>query len=140
MQIARVESARAARRLVPRAATRARGATERSTSPRSRDQAHTKKPDVSRPIDLDVASAKEIERLPYIGEALAIRITSDRDSCGSFGSLDGLKRVYGIGDGMARRLAPLVTFSGPSRPMGAAWPPGCARADKSAALRRRGRS
>jgi hypothetical protein len=64
------------------------------------------------PIDLDVASAAEIEALPRIGPALAARIIRSRDSLGPFGSLQGLRRVRGIGPAMLRELGPLVTFSG----------------------------
>jgi len=69
----------------------------------------------SAPIDLDVASAPEIEALPYVGAALAARIVADRDARGPFGSLDGLTRVRGIGPSLAARLATHVTFSLPSR-------------------------
>jgi len=68
------------------------------------------------PIDLDVASAREIERLPRIGPALAQRIAEDREARGAFGSLDGLMRVRGIGPGIARAIAPFVTFTGTPRP------------------------
>jgi competence protein ComEA len=64
------------------------------------------------PLDLDVASAAEIEALPRIGPALAGRIVASRDSAGPFGSLEGLGRVRGIGPAMLRQLGPLVTFSG----------------------------
>ena len=66
-------------------------------------------------IDLDAASAKEIESLPAIGPALAGRIVANRDSFGSFGSLDALGRVKGLGPATRRRLAPRVTFSGQAR-------------------------
>jgi hypothetical protein len=90
-------------------------------------------------IDLDVASEAEIERLPHVGRVLAARIVANRDSCGAFGSLDGLKRVLGIGDGVARQLAPFVTFSSGSRPFSTVQGAACPSADNRAALRRRGR-
>jgi predicted flap endonuclease-1-like 5' DNA nuclease len=67
------------------------------------------------PVDLDVASASEIEALPYLGAALATRIVADRDARGPFGSLDGLTRVRGVGPSLAAKLAAHVTFSLPSR-------------------------
>lgn len=67
-------------------------------------------------VDLDVATAREIEALPGIGPALAARIVADRDSLGAFGSLDALQRVRGVGPALARRIAPYVTFSALSRP------------------------
>jgi len=66
-------------------------------------------------LDLDVADAGQIERLPRIGPALARRIVASRDSIGSFGSLAGLGRVKGVGPAILGRLAPLVTFSGQVR-------------------------
>ncbi|MGH7663353.1 MAG: ComEA family DNA-binding protein [Gemmatimonadaceae bacterium] len=70
-------------------------------------------------LDMDVASATELERLPWVGPKLAERIVADRDSLGPFGSLGGLERVRGIGPVMAKRLAPHVTFSRTPRPANA---------------------
>lgn len=67
-------------------------------------------------VDLDVASAADIERLPRIGPTLARRIVADRDSLGPFGNLEGLQRVRGVGPALARILAPHVTFSLEPRP------------------------
>jgi hypothetical protein len=64
------------------------------------------------PVDLDRATQGEIERLPWIGPALARRIVANRDSFGSFGSLESLGRVKGVGQATRNRLAALVTFSG----------------------------
>jgi competence protein ComEA len=69
-------------------------------------------------VDLDRASAADIERLPGIGPVLAKRIVLDRQAHGPFGSLQGLERVKGIGRATAKRLAPHVTFSLPPRPSG----------------------
>ena len=66
-------------------------------------------------IDLDAATAQEIESLPANGPALAGRIVANRDSFGSFGSLDALGRVKGLGPATRRRLASRVTFSGQAR-------------------------
>ncbi|MEO5818378.1 MAG: helix-hairpin-helix domain-containing protein [Gemmatimonadaceae bacterium] len=68
------------------------------------------------PIDLDTASPLEIETLPRIGPAFAKRIVASRDSLGPFASLDGLKRVKGMGKATLAQLAPLVTFSGSRHP------------------------
>ncbi len=62
-------------------------------------------------IDLDLASAAEIETLRWVGPALAARIVADRDSLGPFGSTDELQRVRGIGARLAKKIAPQVTFS-----------------------------
>lgn len=146
-QLARVDSARAgsrrgaspggrdgarAPRAIPKSKAGNRGPQERPGTP-ARDTAHTT-------VDLDVATAAEIEALPWIGPALAERIVASRNRCGPFGSVESLKRVFGIGDAMAKRLAPYVTFSPESRPLSAAPAPGCESADRRAATRRRGRA
>ena len=72
---------------------------------------------VARPaVDVESASAAELERLPRVGPALARRIVSDRSAHGPFGSLEGLQRVRGIGPAMARQLQGYVTFGGTGRP------------------------
>lgn len=68
------------------------------------------------PLDLDVASEKEIEALRHVGPTLARRIIADRDSLGPFGSMEGLKRVKGIGPSMVEKLDSAVTFSLVPRP------------------------
>ncbi len=68
------------------------------------------------PVDLDVATEKEIEGLRHVGPALAKRIVADRDSFGPFGSLEGLTRIKGIGPSMVEKLDSSVTFSLVPRP------------------------
>jgi competence protein ComEA len=68
------------------------------------------------PVDLDVASEREIEALRHIGPTLARRIIADRDSFGPFGSMEGLRRVKGIGPSMVEKLDSSVTFSLVPRP------------------------
>ena len=68
------------------------------------------------PVDLDVASEKEIEALRHVGPTLARRIVADRDSFGPFGSMEGLRRVKGIGPSMVGKLDSIVTFSLVPRP------------------------
>lgn len=63
-------------------------------------------------VDMDRASEAEIELLPRIGPATARRIVANRDSLGPFGSLEGLKRVKGMGPASLARLAPLISFGG----------------------------
>lgn len=67
------------------------------------------------PVDVDAAGAAELDALPGIGPSLAARIVADREARGPFGSLDGLRRVKGVGDVLIARLAPRVTFSGVAR-------------------------
>ncbi len=81
---------------------------------RERKQRTPPKP--SGPVDLDVASEKEIEALRHVGPTLARRIVADRDSFGPFGSMEGLRRVKGIGPSMVEKLDSSVTFSLVPRP------------------------
>jgi competence ComEA-like helix-hairpin-helix protein len=64
-------------------------------------------------IDLDVASAQELTRLPRIGPGLAKRIVADRARRGPFGSLEALGRVSGIGPSGLEALGPFAAFSAP---------------------------
>jgi competence ComEA-like helix-hairpin-helix protein len=66
-------------------------------------------------VNLDTATAAEIERLPGVGPSLAKRIVANRDSAGPFGCLAALDPVRGIGPALLRRLDSLVMFSGAPR-------------------------
>ena len=59
---------------------------------------------ITRLIDLNTATAPELELLPGIGPALAQRIIADRDARGRFRSLNDLDRVSGIGPRTIERL------------------------------------
>ena len=57
------------------------------------------------PLDLNEASARDLEVVPGIGPALAARIVEDRQARGPFSSLADVQRVKGIGPALAARLA-----------------------------------
>ena len=61
------------------------------------------------PLELNLASAEELDALPGIGTLLAARIVADRQAHGPFGSVAALQRVAGIGPAKLRLLAPRVT-------------------------------
>lgn len=67
------------------------------------------------PVDMDRATAEQIDALPGIGPSLARRIVQDREACGPFGSLEGFQRVAGVGPALAEKLRERVTFSGVPR-------------------------
>jgi competence ComEA-like helix-hairpin-helix protein len=48
------------------------------------------------PLDLNRATARELERLPGIGRALAERIVASREQGGGFESVEDLHRVPGL--------------------------------------------
>lgn len=84
-------------------------------SPRQRRTAAVSAPGTM-PLDLDLATAVQLESLPGIGPALAARIVADRNAAGPFGSMQEFQRVPGVGPALARRLAGAVTFSQTPRP------------------------
>ena len=59
-------------------------------------------------LDLNRATAQELEKLPRVGPVLAGRIVALRDSLGGFRDVAQLERVRGIGPAMLERLTPLV--------------------------------
>mgnify|MGYP001316210231 CR=1 FL=1 len=61
------------------------------------------------PLDLNRATAADLERLPGIGPALAARIVAYRDSIGRFRAVDELDHVRGIGPALLERLRPHVS-------------------------------
>ena len=61
------------------------------------------------PINLNTATAEQLQTLPRIGPSLAARIISWRDAHGGFKSVDELDAVPGIGPSLMSSLRPLVT-------------------------------
>jgi competence ComEA-like helix-hairpin-helix protein len=60
-------------------------------------------------LNVNRASAVELERLPGIGPSLARRIVADREARGPFATVQALDRVPGIGPALVGRLGALVT-------------------------------
>jgi competence protein ComEA len=60
------------------------------------------------PVDINTATAAELETLPGIGPAMAQRILEYRDANGPFATVDDLQNVSGIGPAMLEELRPLV--------------------------------
>ena len=65
-------------------------------------------------IDLNSASAEELQRLPGIGETLAAAIEADREANGPFSSPEDLMRVSGIGQKRFDAVRELVTAGDPA--------------------------
>ena len=59
-------------------------------------------------ININTATAEELEQLPGIGPSTAQMIVSDRMANGSFKSPDDLKRVTGIGDKKFETISALI--------------------------------
>jgi competence protein ComEA len=60
-------------------------------------------------LDINRATAAELEALPGIGPVLARRIVEDREANGPFASVDDLDRVEGIGKGIVAKVRDHVT-------------------------------
>ncbi len=63
-------------------------------------------------LDLDIATAAQIDSLPGVTPLMARRIVADRMARGPFTTVDGLRRVIGVGPGFLKRIDTLITFSG----------------------------
>ncbi len=66
-------------------------------------------PKGSTPVNINTATAEELQTLPRIGPAMAQRIIAWREAHGGFRSVDELDAVPGIGPSMLENLRPLVT-------------------------------
>jgi competence protein ComEA len=62
----------------------------------------------SSPVDLNTATAEQLETLPRVGPSLAARIIAWRSAHGRFARVADLGRVPGIGDRTLASLTPLV--------------------------------
>ena len=83
---------------------------------------------VTFPLELNAASAAELEQLPHIGAVLAERITAYRDQIGGFSNREQLLEVEGIGEATLHEIYDLLyleneTFPEPEpEPAGAPAP------------------
>ena len=64
------------------------------------------------PLDLNTATAEELERLPGIGPELAERILAHRTQHGAFETIEELMEVPGIGEGKLAALEGYVQING----------------------------
>lgn len=59
-------------------------------------------------VAINTASAAELESLPGVGPVLAGRIVAHRDANGSFGTVEDLLDVSGIGEAILAQLRPFI--------------------------------
>lgn len=63
-------------------------------------------------VNINTASAEQLEMLPGVGEVRARAILSERKDQGGFKSIDDLRAVKGVGDSLLERMRPYVTVTG----------------------------
>ena len=61
-------------------------------------------------ININTATAKELDALPGVGPAMAKRIEEYRSQKGPFTSVEGIKGVKGIGDGVFKKIKDKITI------------------------------
>lgn len=84
---------------------------ESSAVKSNKDSEKTSPKSSSTLININTATASELEELPRVGPKLAEKIIEYRETQGSFKSLDDLDNVPGIGPTMLENISSLVTFS-----------------------------
>ncbi|MEB3330351.1 MAG: ComEA family DNA-binding protein [Candidatus Sericytochromatia bacterium] len=85
-------------------------ATWRAASPRRLPRPKARSWRAVRPVDLNRASALELETLPGVGPAMAARIVATRRRLGGFKALEELREVPGIGARRLERLRPCLVL------------------------------
>src|SRR5678816_2624647 len=113
LQSTRSAKKRTARSTSARKSARAVAAAEADTGRRRRPAGPAvRRGYVGNRLDMDIASAAQIDSLPGVTPLMAKRIVTDRMARGPFTTADGLRRVIGVGNGFLKRIDTLITFSG----------------------------
>lgn len=82
--------------------------TRRTNPPVPESPSKTEGGEHGRTVNVNTATAEDLERLPGIGPVLARRIIAHRDQQGLFRTLDDLLQVQGFGRRLLRRLEPVL--------------------------------
>ena len=87
-------------------------ANERADEPATRRASSTETA-VRSPVDVNTATAEQLQLLPRIGPVVARRIVEYRSAVGPFRKLEELLNVKGIGRRTLEQLQPFITLSEP---------------------------
>ncbi|MEP6776693.1 MAG: ComEA family DNA-binding protein, partial [Chloroflexota bacterium] len=63
------------------------------------------------PININTATAEQLQTLPSIGPSTAARIIADREQNGPFRSIEDLTRITGIKEGIMSKIRAYITVS-----------------------------
>lgn len=75
----------------------------------SEKNALTASSEVAITININTATAEELDKLPEIGPVLANEIVSYRNTHGSFKTIEELDNVKGIGEGIINKIRNMIT-------------------------------
>lgn len=78
------------------------------------------KPQPAARVNINTATAAQLETLPGIGAALASRIVEYRQKSGSFRSTQELMNVKGVGEKSFAKLEPWLSVGEPTKPAASA--------------------
>ncbi len=92
----------------------AQARAEPPSDPRCNAQDEPATDAATRVVDLNEATAAELEGLPGIGPSRALAILAFREAHGGFTQVGQLMRIKGIGRAMLRKLRPFVTVATPN--------------------------
>lgn len=83
---------------------------KKETTSVQNEESFAKSFDESGVIDVNTASAEELERLPGIGPVKAKAIVEFRETSGPYKTLEDLLKVPGIGEKTLNEIAPFITL------------------------------
>ena len=78
------------------------------TNIKKMDEIKMKQENLSFPIDINQATAQELEGLPGIGPVLAQKIIRERERIGKFSTLEDLLKISGIGKKKLEKIKNMI--------------------------------
>ena len=100
------------KRTVHSASDSLQAASQSPAAPLSRGVPPSRTGYIGNRLDLDVATAAQLDSLPGVTPRMAKRIVADRMMRGPFLTRDGLRRVSGVGPTFLAKIDSLIAFSG----------------------------